>query len=191
VGLDIRVRLDHIYITWNNKTYLKHSNNVTYLLLSAGKNKSSWHLHAGFVSSIVFNGLHNFSYSTTRKKLAHTRSSDLLCLLRPEMSLWQGAMSITLKASVHIVRKLPLCFNRKNCVGILSGRPGYDPGNAKIILSFTASKPALRPIQPPTQWVPGIKRLRREADHSYSSSASVKSGGPISPLPHTSSRHDA
>jgi hypothetical protein len=43
----------------------------------------------------------------------------------------------------------------------------------------TASKPSLRPTEPPIQWVPGtlslgIKRLGREANHSPSSSAEVK-----------------
>jgi hypothetical protein len=33
----------------------------------------------------------------------------------------------------------------------------------------------------------GVKRLRREADHSPPSSAEVKNGGSIPPLPHTSS----
>jgi hypothetical protein len=35
---------------------------------------------------------------------------------------------------------------------------------------------------------PGLKRPRRESDHSLSSSAEAKNGGAISPLPHTSSR---
>jgi hypothetical protein len=43
----------------------------------------------------------------------------------------------------------------------------------------TASRPALGPTQPPTQWVQGavslgVKRLEREADHSPPSNAEVK-----------------
>jgi hypothetical protein len=34
---------------------------------------------------------------------------------------------------------------------------------------------------------PGVKRQKREADHSPASSAEVKNAGAISPLPHTSS----
>jgi hypothetical protein len=34
---------------------------------------------------------------------------------------------------------------------------------------------------------PGVKRQQREADHSPSSSAVVKDGGAIFPLPHTPS----
>jgi hypothetical protein len=46
-------------------------------------------------------------------------------------------------------------------------------------LRTTASRPALRPTQPPIQWVPAvlsmeIKRPGREADHSPPSSAEVK-----------------
>jgi hypothetical protein len=48
-----------------------------------------------------------------------------------------------------------------------------------IFLFTTVSIPALGPTQPPIQWVPGapslgIKRPRREADHSLPSSAEIK-----------------
>jgi hypothetical protein len=48
-----------------------------------------------------------------------------------------------------------------------------------IFLSTMISRPALRPTQPPIQWVPwalslGVKRLVREANHSPPSSAEVK-----------------
>jgi len=36
--------------------------------------------------------------------------------------------------------------------------------------------PALGPTQPPVQWLPGLKRLGREADHSPQSSAEFKNG---------------
>jgi hypothetical protein len=52
---------------------------------------------------------------------------------------------------------------------------------------FTACRPALGPTQPPIQWVPGVKRPGREADHSPPSSAEVKNGGAMPPLPYTSS----
>jgi hypothetical protein len=45
---------------------------------------------------------------------------------------------------------------------------------------------ALGPIQPPIQWVLGVKRPGREADHSPPSSAEVKNDGAITPDPHTS-----
>jgi hypothetical protein len=43
--------------------------------------------------------------------------------------------------------------------------------------------------QPPIQWAlgalsPRVKRLGREADHSPPTSAEVKNGGTITPLPH-------
>jgi hypothetical protein len=54
-------------------------------------------------------------------------------------------------------------------------RAGFDSRQGlRIFLSATASRPALGPIQPPVQWVPAVKRPRREADHSFPSSAEVK-----------------
>jgi hypothetical protein len=38
---------------------------------------------------------------------------------------------------------------------------------------------------------PGVNRLGREADHPHPSSAEVKNGGAISPLPRMASRHGA
>jgi hypothetical protein len=67
-----------------------------------------------------------------------------------------------------------------------------SPGRGKIFLFFSSSIPVLEPTQPPIQWVlealpPGVKQSGREADHSPPSSAEVKNGGAIPPLPHTSS----
>jgi hypothetical protein len=69
------------------------------------------------------------------------------------------------------------------------------PGRGKRFFS-TASRPTLGPTQPPVQWVPGalslgVKQSGRETDHSPPSSAKVKNGGAISPLPHMSSCHSA
>jgi hypothetical protein len=52
------------------------------------------------------------------------------------------------------------------------------------------------PTQPPMQWVPAVLSLgemrpRREADRLPPSSAEVKNGGAIPPLPHTCSLRDA
>jgi hypothetical protein len=63
-------------------------------------------------------------------------------------------------------------------------------------LYFTASRPALGSAQFPIQRVPGtlspgLKRPGREGDQSPPSSAEVKKGGAISPLPHMSSWHGA
>jgi len=66
-------------------------------------------------------------------------------------------------------------------VGIATGY-GLDDrmiGRLGIFLITIASTPALRPSQPPIQWVPGalslrVKRLGREADHTPLSSAEVK-----------------
>jgi hypothetical protein len=68
------------------------------------------------------------------------------------------------------------------------------PTGQKIFLYLTAFRPALGPA--PMQWVPralawGIKQPGHEADHLPLSSAEVKNGGAISPLPHTLSLRDA
>jgi hypothetical protein len=57
---------------------------------------------------------------------------------------------------------------------------GYEYQQGLGIFFFTtASRPALRPTQPPIQWVPGalslaVKQLGHEADHSPPSSTEVK-----------------
>jgi hypothetical protein len=59
----------------------------------------------------------------------------------------------------------------------------------EISLLFMASRPALGPIQSPSEWVPvglppGVKRPVSEFDHSPSSGAEVKNGGAVPPLLH-------
>jgi hypothetical protein len=59
------------------------------------------------------------------------------------------------------------------------GVPSSSPGRVKNFLFSTSSRPALRPTQPPNQWVPGslssgVKRPGREVDHSHSTSTEVK-----------------
>jgi hypothetical protein len=58
--------------------------------------------------------------------------------------------------------------------------------------NFTASRPALGPIQPPIQWVPavvspGVKRPWREADHSPPSNVEVKNAWRYTSTPQYSS----
>jgi hypothetical protein len=59
------------------------------------------------------------------------------------------------------------------------GVGSLSPGRAKNFLFAGSSRPALRPTQPPIQWVPGalsqgVKRPGREADQSRPISAKVK-----------------
>jgi hypothetical protein len=80
----------------------------------------------------------------------------------------------------------PLDAQVKNAWGFNSttgwtiGVLGFDSRRGlRISLFTTASRTALGPTQPPIQWVPGalslgVKRPRREADHSPPSSAEVK-----------------
>jgi hypothetical protein len=81
--------------------------------------------------------------------------------------------------------------------GLPAGRLLFDSRQGQeIFLYSTASGPTLGPTQSLMQCVPGafspgLKRQGREADHSPPSSAEVKNGGAIPPLPHTSSWHGA
>jgi hypothetical protein len=72
----------------------------------------------------------------------------------------------------------------------LDGR-GSKPGRGKIFLSSTSSTPTLGPNAYWGAVFPGVKWPDLEGDHSPPSSAEVKNGGAIYPLPHTSLWHDA
>jgi hypothetical protein len=47
-------------------------------------------------------------------------------------------------------------------------------GRVQNFLFYKSYRPALGSTQPPIQWVPGVKRPRREVDHSPPTSAEVK-----------------
>jgi hypothetical protein len=62
-------------------------------------------------------------------------------------------------------------------VGIAIGYGLVDGIGVGVRISFLvsmSSRPVLGPTQSPIQWVPGLKRPRREAEHSHPSSAEVK-----------------
>jgi hypothetical protein len=62
------------------------------------------------------------------------------------------------------------------------------PAEAKKVFFSTEFTPTLGFSQPPIHWILGpLSWPGREADHSPPSSAEVKNGGAIPPLPHTSS----
>jgi hypothetical protein len=61
---------------------------------------------------------------------------------------------------------------------------GSIPVRGKIFLFSTVSRLVLWPTHPPLKWVPGVKWQGYEADHSVPSSAEVKNGGAMTPLPH-------
>jgi hypothetical protein len=70
---------------------------------------------------------------------------------------------------------------------------GSIPGRGKHFLFFKATRLTLGLTQPPIQWVSrvislGVKQLGREAEHS--SSAEVKNGGVVPPLPCMFSWHN-
>jgi len=68
------------------------------------------------------------------------------------------------------------------------GGSGFDSRQGQGLLLFaTASRPVLGTTQSPIQWVPGLKRPGREADHSSPCSAKVKNTWSYVSTPHTSS----
>jgi hypothetical protein len=91
--------------------------------------------------------------------------------------------------------------SRDSAVGIANGyglndRGGRSssPGGGKNFYLSMSSRLALGSTQPPIQWAPGafspgVKWLKREADHSPSSNAEVNKTWSIHPLPNTSSWH--
>jgi len=68
-------------------------------------------------------------------------------------------------SSVSVVTKLSYELDDRRSI---SDR-GWD-----IFLLVIAPRPALEPTQSPIQWIAGVKRPEREADHSPPSSAEVK-----------------
>jgi hypothetical protein len=65
------------------------------------------------------------------------------------------------------------------------------PAGTRYFFVFTATRLVLRPTQLPIQRVPGVKRPVCEADDSPPSSAEVKNGGAMPPVPHMSSLRSA
>jgi hypothetical protein len=75
-------------------------------------------------------------------------------------------------------------------------RLGFECRQGEDNFFSKMSRSTLGPTQSPIQWIPGalfpgVKRRRRETDHSTVSSADVKNGGVMSPLPYMSSWHSA
>jgi hypothetical protein len=84
------------------------------------------------------------------------------------------------KARNFLTSRVTISFSRITMLMELISRnirrANSTASNFKIVTSF---RPALGPTQPPTQWVPGalslgVKRPRRETDHSHPSCAEVK-----------------
>jgi hypothetical protein len=86
---------------------------------------------------------------------------------------------------------------RCSIVGIATGyglgdwRFGVRVSIVLNVLFSTSSKPALGSTQPPTQWVPRMKRPGLEGNHSSPSSAVVKKSWTTYPPTHTPSWHSA
>jgi hypothetical protein len=68
-----------------------------------------------------------------------------------------------------IVSLLSCVLSRDSAVGIRAGQSRSctsSPGRGRNFPFSMPSRPVLRPVQPPIQLVPGVKRPEREHDHS-------------------------
>jgi hypothetical protein len=81
----------------------------------------------------------------------------------------------------QFVKELPFFIGPDHCPHpyLFIEHLRHPGGGLGIFLFTTVFRTALGPTQPPIQWVPGafslgVKRQRREADHSPPSSAEVK-----------------
>jgi hypothetical protein len=105
--------------------------------------------------------------------------------------LWFASCAEYMGSVLNKVFKSFLYFNRSRIRygdRLWAGWPGFNSRQGKEVhLCYTASIPALGPIQFPIHlvpWVPslGVKQVRRVDDHSSQSSAEVKNEGAKPPL---------
>jgi len=85
-----------------------------------------------------------------------------------------------MKLEIYISDLHDASYNRRNLM--VSGSILCSGGD--FLLFTTASRPLLGPTQPPVEWIPGVKRLGHEADHSHPVPTSVMRRA-MPPLPHT------
>jgi hypothetical protein len=103
---------------------------------------------------------------------------SLLQVFLPKLGILQHIFCILLYRYVIII------MSRDSSVGIATGYGLHGPGSIPGRVSFLSY--SRRPDHPEVGST-GVKRQRRESDHSPPSSAEVKKAGAIPPLPHASS----
>jgi hypothetical protein len=109
-----------------------------------------------------------------------------MCIIKP-LSIQDIAYELTVFVPI-LIRTFSYIDMYTVCtVRIIIGYCIQFPGGQVLFLFSKGSRPVLRPTQPPIQWVPGasspgIKRQKRQADHSSPSSAMIKNYGAIPPL---------
>jgi hypothetical protein len=87
--------------------------------------------------------------------------NDIVLSLSRHLNLFSGDPLVTLMAAkllnLFIISYCPWAGVSQYSVWLQTGRPGFDPWpRQRIFLLASESRPALGPIQPPVQWVPGV-----------------------------------
>jgi hypothetical protein len=115
-----------------------------------------------------------------------------------EITGWRNCLSVEENwLLIETVAALPVLWGIRNQDISVNRAKSYRligqnsiPGRVKGFFS-TASRSSLRTTHHPVQWGSATPSLGGKADHSPPSSAELKNGGAVPPLPHTSSWCDA
>jgi hypothetical protein len=139
------------------------------------------------MKSSNYKSLHYITFSNILLLLSQVQTPSSVCNLHVENGPVNSCSWLSQKKRLlllHFLMTTVSCRSWHSSVGILLGYGlmigGFESQQGLgIFLSTTASRSALGPIQPPTQWVLGAlslgeKRPGRETDHSNPSSAEVK-----------------
>jgi hypothetical protein len=127
-------------------------------------------------------------WKVTRKPHSLTHSLTIKLIFLQNLFDYFMFKFRTIIAFIILIIKLTSVYSvsKPTC---MTSRPGFDTRQGQEF-QITEFWQALGPTYPPTHWVSGalgVKRPRREADHSLSRSTEIKNGEAIPPFPHTSS----
>jgi hypothetical protein len=132
--------------------------------------------------------------SNCSKKHSITAVAKIYCISRTALTTWIkhlkfGRSSVGLH-DVISQKGAFLTFSRYSN-GLRAGRQGFDSRQGQDFFLLHSVQTGPGATQLPVQWIHGViyrgvKRLGCEADHLPPSSAKVKNGGAIPPLPHMS-----
>jgi hypothetical protein len=149
-------------------------------------------------SSTNFSWVTAWSMASRKCVRHHTGRLDLWKWLENKFHYTDSTLGLCPLAEIYLINTVfqesgPLIWYIS---GLQAGWPRFDSWRWNIFLSPTVARPILGPTHPAIQWIlgalsQGLKRQGCEADLSHWSSAELKKGGAIPPLPHMSSWHSA